>query len=224
MWHTEAFNVGLRCRTKARRLLLPTSITWPTDASRCSAMSFQHQKKPLWSLKPQALLRLRSPQSHQKSVCHTVQVLVSQRRRWLNGLSFAALHSTVKFHYIYCSSHTFARKSSVLAILGFPQTTSTRAASPVKCTEFDSVSDFPEDDGLSTSSEPQPRSCTNVTRPSFSPIYTFSLQRPSPPSPPPSPSPFPVVARTFALPFSRVLSQRTWESQCYAGPSVARPA
>jgi chitin synthase len=40
----------------------------------------------------------------------TVPELVSQRRRWLNGSFFAAIHSTVKFAYIYRSSHTFARK------------------------------------------------------------------------------------------------------------------
>jgi chitin synthase len=41
---------------------------------------------------------------------HQVPELVSQRRRWLNGSFFAAIHSTVKFHYIYRSSHSFARK------------------------------------------------------------------------------------------------------------------
>ncbi|KAI0345496.1 glycosyltransferase family 2 protein [Trametopsis cervina] len=39
-----------------------------------------------------------------------VPELVSQRRRWLNGSFFAAIHSTVHFHYIYRSSHTFIRK------------------------------------------------------------------------------------------------------------------
>jgi chitin synthase len=39
-----------------------------------------------------------------------VPELISQRRRWLNGSFFAAIHSTVKFGYIYRSSHTFARK------------------------------------------------------------------------------------------------------------------
>ncbi|KZV65081.1 glycosyltransferase family 2 protein [Peniophora sp. CONT] len=39
-----------------------------------------------------------------------VPELVSQRRRWLNGSFFAAIHSTFKFHYIYRSSHSFARK------------------------------------------------------------------------------------------------------------------
>lgn len=36
--------------------------------------------------------------------------LVSQRRRWLNGSFFAAIHSTVHFHYLYRSSHSFIRK------------------------------------------------------------------------------------------------------------------
>ncbi|EIN12208.1 glycosyltransferase family 2 protein [Punctularia strigosozonata HHB-11173 SS5] len=39
-----------------------------------------------------------------------VPELISQRRRWLNGSFFAAIHSTVKFHYIYRSSHSFMRK------------------------------------------------------------------------------------------------------------------
>ncbi|KZP09106.1 glycosyltransferase family 2 protein [Athelia psychrophila] len=39
-----------------------------------------------------------------------VPELISQRRRWLNGSFFAAVHSTVHFHYIYRSSHTFMRK------------------------------------------------------------------------------------------------------------------
>ncbi|TFY80015.1 hypothetical protein EWM64_g4002 [Hericium alpestre] len=39
-----------------------------------------------------------------------VPELVSQRRRWLNGSFFAAIHSTVHFHYIYRSSHSFMRK------------------------------------------------------------------------------------------------------------------
>ncbi|KAG6329461.1 hypothetical protein ID866_9628 [Astraeus odoratus] len=45
-------------------------------------------------------------------VTQYVQVpeLISQRRRWLNGSFFAAIHSTVHFHYIYRSSHTFLRK------------------------------------------------------------------------------------------------------------------
>jgi hypothetical protein len=41
---------------------------------------------------------------------HQVPELISQRRRWLNGSFFAAIHSTVKFHYIYRSSHSFVRK------------------------------------------------------------------------------------------------------------------
>ncbi|KZT69531.1 glycosyltransferase family 2 protein [Daedalea quercina L-15889] len=39
-----------------------------------------------------------------------VPELISQRRRWLNGSFFASIHGTVKFHYIYRSSHTFLRK------------------------------------------------------------------------------------------------------------------
>ncbi|KAG8935649.1 Chitin synthase, class 1 [Tulasnella sp. 418] len=39
-----------------------------------------------------------------------VPELISQRRRWLNGSFFAAIHSTVKFGYIYRSSHSFMRK------------------------------------------------------------------------------------------------------------------
>ncbi|KIM36553.1 glycosyltransferase family 2 protein [Hebeloma cylindrosporum] len=40
-----------------------------------------------------------------------VPELISQRRRWLNGSFFAAVHSTVHFHYLYRSSHTFLRKA-----------------------------------------------------------------------------------------------------------------
>lgn len=45
-------------------------------------------------------------------ILHTPQVpeLISQRRRWLNGSFFAAIHSVVKFGYIYRSSHSFTRK------------------------------------------------------------------------------------------------------------------
>ncbi|KIM21150.1 glycosyltransferase family 2 protein [Serendipita vermifera MAFF 305830] len=39
-----------------------------------------------------------------------VPELISQRRRWLNGSFFAAIHSTVKFSYLYRSSHTAMRK------------------------------------------------------------------------------------------------------------------
>jgi chitin synthase len=39
-----------------------------------------------------------------------VPELISQRRRWLNGSFFAAVHSTVHFHYIYRSSHSVLRK------------------------------------------------------------------------------------------------------------------
>ncbi|KDQ51532.1 glycosyltransferase family 2 protein [Jaapia argillacea MUCL 33604] len=39
-----------------------------------------------------------------------VPELISQRRRWLNGSFFAAIHSVVHFHYIYRSSHGFLRK------------------------------------------------------------------------------------------------------------------
>ena len=36
--------------------------------------------------------------------------MISQRRRWLNGSFFAAIHSTVHFYYIYRSSHGILRK------------------------------------------------------------------------------------------------------------------
>ncbi|ESK82202.1 chitin synthase [Moniliophthora roreri MCA 2997] len=39
-----------------------------------------------------------------------VPELISQRRRWLNGSFFAAVHSTVHFYYIYRSAHSFMRK------------------------------------------------------------------------------------------------------------------
>lgn len=39
-----------------------------------------------------------------------VAELISQRRRWLNGSFFAAIHAVVHFHYIYRSSHSFLRK------------------------------------------------------------------------------------------------------------------
>lgn len=39
-----------------------------------------------------------------------VPELISQRRRWLNGSFFAGIHGTVKFHYIYRSSHSLLRK------------------------------------------------------------------------------------------------------------------
>ena len=39
-----------------------------------------------------------------------VAELVLQRRRWLNGSFFAAVHSTFHFHYIYRSAHGFGRK------------------------------------------------------------------------------------------------------------------
>ena len=40
-----------------------------------------------------------------------VPELISQRRRWLNGSFFAAVHSTFHFHYLYRSSHGFGRKA-----------------------------------------------------------------------------------------------------------------
>ena len=40
-----------------------------------------------------------------------VPELISQRRRWLNGSFFAAVHSVVHFHYLYRSSHGFGRKA-----------------------------------------------------------------------------------------------------------------
>lgn len=46
---------------------------------------------------------------HVLKICQ-VPELISQRRRWLNGSFFAAVHSTVHFHYIYRSSHSLIRK------------------------------------------------------------------------------------------------------------------
>lgn len=46
----------------------------------------------------------------QKLTICQVPELISQRRRWLNGSFFASIHGTVKFHYLYRSSHTFLRK------------------------------------------------------------------------------------------------------------------
>ncbi|CAD6567684.1 MAG: Chitin synthase, class 1 [Cyphobasidiales sp. Tagirdzhanova-0007] len=40
-----------------------------------------------------------------------VPELISQRRRWLNGSFFAAIHATVKFGYLYRSDHSFVRKA-----------------------------------------------------------------------------------------------------------------
>jgi chitin synthase len=40
-----------------------------------------------------------------------VPELISQRRRWLNGSFFAAVHSIVHFHYLYRSSHSFISKA-----------------------------------------------------------------------------------------------------------------
>lgn len=37
--------------------------------------------------------------------------LISQRRRWLNGSFFAAIHSIIKFNYIYRSNHSLFRKT-----------------------------------------------------------------------------------------------------------------
>lgn len=39
-----------------------------------------------------------------------VPELISQRRRWLNGSFFAAVHSTIHFYYIYRSAHSLMRK------------------------------------------------------------------------------------------------------------------
>jgi chitin synthase len=39
-----------------------------------------------------------------------VPELISQRRRWLNGSFFAAIHSVVKFGYLYRSDHGIFRK------------------------------------------------------------------------------------------------------------------
>ena len=46
-----------------------------------------------------------------KKIFFKVPELISQRRRWLNGSFFAAVHSTFHFHYLYRSSHGFGRKA-----------------------------------------------------------------------------------------------------------------
>ncbi|WFC98122.1 chitin synthase [Malassezia yamatoensis] len=40
----------------------------------------------------------------------TVPEFIAQRRRWLNGSFFAAIHSIIKFGYLYRSSHSIQRK------------------------------------------------------------------------------------------------------------------
>lgn len=43
-------------------------------------------------------------------VPESVPELMSQRRRWLNGSTFAGVHSVFKFYYIYRSDHGWVRK------------------------------------------------------------------------------------------------------------------
>jgi cellulose synthase/poly-beta-1,6-N-acetylglucosamine synthase-like glycosyltransferase len=68
-------------------------------------MSNRHTASPI----PRIRCGLRIPADADSDALQ-VPELVSQRRRWLNGSFFAAIHGTVKFHYIYRSSHSFARK------------------------------------------------------------------------------------------------------------------
>lgn len=43
-------------------------------------------------------------------VPESVAELITQRRRWLNGSLFTAIHSIIKFGYVYRSSHSVGRK------------------------------------------------------------------------------------------------------------------
>lgn len=56
------------------------------------------------------LLRYVKRAQAETDVPNTVPELISQRRRWLNGSFFAAIHSVIKFSYIYRSTHTAGRK------------------------------------------------------------------------------------------------------------------
>ncbi|POW08626.1 hypothetical protein PSTT_07328 [Puccinia striiformis] len=61
-----------------------------------------------------------------------VPELISQRRRWLNGSFFAAIHSTVHFGYLYRSSHSFIRK----AVLHFEMVYQTYAVFVVRISKL----------------------------------------------------------------------------------------
>jgi len=76
-------------------------------------MSSRHTPLPMYptrsvyiSLTAPCIVHVTHPPTHPQ-----VPELISQRRRWLNGSFFAAVHSTVHFHYLYRSSHTFIRKA-----------------------------------------------------------------------------------------------------------------
>ncbi|KAF5331770.1 hypothetical protein D9758_016642 [Tetrapyrgos nigripes] len=73
-----------------------------------------------------------------------VPELISQRRRWLNGSFFAAVHSTFHFYYIYRSAHSFMRKfwihiemfyqtfNLIFSWFGWQTTTSPSSSSPTQ--------------------------------------------------------------------------------------------
>lgn len=56
------------------------------------------------------LLRFVKRARAETDVPNTIAEFIAQRRRWLNGSFFAAIHSIIKFGYIYRSSHTAMRK------------------------------------------------------------------------------------------------------------------
>lgn len=57
------------------------------------------------------LLRFVKRAQGETDVPTQIPELISQRRRWLNGSFFAAIHSIIKFNYIYRSNHSFFRKT-----------------------------------------------------------------------------------------------------------------
>ncbi|PKI83244.1 chitin synthase [Malassezia vespertilionis] len=56
------------------------------------------------------ILRYVSSAQAETDVPHEIPELIAQRRRWLNGSFFAAIHSAIKFTYIYRSTHSTVRK------------------------------------------------------------------------------------------------------------------
>jgi chitin synthase len=56
------------------------------------------------------LLKYVKSAAAETDVPKTLDELISQRRRWLNGSFFAALHATINWMRIFQSKHTTARK------------------------------------------------------------------------------------------------------------------